>query len=187
MAWLWRPLRVAGEAEGEKPGTPGKDSKPGNPLLPGGWSPLLNPGWKLELKADAKPGKTGDDDGIPAAAAAAAAAACSGATDATEDEEAPASPMNEDNTGLPAPCPPETPNPGKAAGLAPGGRPGNIEAAEVRPRPNGEAPPGPPLGARPAYMEVGGWVDMLVVGGMDEGMEEAGREDVREEKGDRPG
>lgn len=102
MAWLWRPLRPAGEAEGEKPGIPGKDSRPGNPLLPGGWSPLLNPGWKLELKADAKPGKTGDDDGIPAAAAA----------DATEAAEAPCSPMNEDNTGLPAPCPPETPNPG---------------------------------------------------------------------------
>lgn len=110
---------------------------------------LTYPGWKLELKADAKPGKTGDDDGTPAAAAAAAAAACSGATDATEDGVAPGSPMNEDNTGLPAPCPPETPNPGKAAGLGPGGRPGNIEAAEVRPRPKGDAALGPALGARP--------------------------------------
>jgi len=42
MSGLWRPPRFAGEAEGEKPGTPGKDSKPGNPLLPGGWRPLLN-------------------------------------------------------------------------------------------------------------------------------------------------
>ncbi|TNN78998.1 hypothetical protein EYF80_010677 [Liparis tanakae] len=42
MAGLWRPPRFAGDAEGEKPGTPGKDSKPGNPLLPGGWRPLLN-------------------------------------------------------------------------------------------------------------------------------------------------
>lgn len=42
MDGLWRPLRAAGEAEGEKPGTPGKDSKPGNPLLPGGWRPLVN-------------------------------------------------------------------------------------------------------------------------------------------------
>lgn len=103
----------------------------------------------MELKADAKPGKTGDDDGTPAAAAAAAAAACSGATDATEDEEATGSPRNEDNTGLPAPCPPETPNPAKAAGLGPGARPWNMEGAEVRPRPKGEAPPGAALGARP--------------------------------------
>ena len=74
---------------------------------------LTYPGWKLELKADAKPGKTGDDDGTPAAAAAAAAAAaCRGATDATEDGVTPGSPMNEDNTGLPAPCPPDTPSPG---------------------------------------------------------------------------
>lgn len=36
MVGLWRPPRAAGEAEGEKPGTPGKDSKLGNPLLPGG-------------------------------------------------------------------------------------------------------------------------------------------------------
>lgn len=149
MVGLWRPLRAAGEAEGEKPGTPGKDSKPGKPLLPGGWSPLLSPGWKLELKADAKPGKTGDDDGTPAAAAAAAATACSGATGATEEGVAPGSPMKEDNTGLPAPCPPETPSPGKPAGLGPGGRPGNIEGAEVRPRPNGEAELGAALGARP--------------------------------------
>lgn len=149
MAGLWRPPRAAGEAEGEKPGTPGKGSRPGNPLLPGGWRPLLSPGWKLELKAEAKPGKTGDDDGTPAAAAAAAAAACSGATDATEDGVAPVSPMKEDNTGLPEPGPPETPNPGKPAGLGPGGRPGNIEGAEVRPRPKGEAALGVALGARP--------------------------------------
>lgn len=147
---MWRPPRAAGEAEGEKLGTPGKGSKLGNPLLPGGWRPLVNPGWKLELKADAKPGKTGDDDGTPAAAAAAAAAtACSGAADATEDGVAPGSPMNEDNTGLPALCPPDTPNPGNPAGLGPGGRPGNIEAAEVRPRPKGEAALGAALGARP--------------------------------------
>lgn len=39
-------------------------------------------------------------------------------------------------------------------------------------------------------MEVGGWLDMLVVGGiadMDDCMEDGGREDEREEKGDRPG
>lgn len=110
------------------------------------------PGWKLELKADAKPGKTGDDDGTPAAAAAAAAAtaaACSGATEATEVDEAPGSPMNEDNTGLPAPCPPDTPSPGKAAGLGPGESPGNIDGAEVRPRPKGEAAPGVALEAKP--------------------------------------
>lgn len=40
-AGLWRPPSAAGEAEGEKPGT-WNDSKPGNPLLPGGWSPPLN-------------------------------------------------------------------------------------------------------------------------------------------------
>lgn len=104
----------------------------------------------MELKADAKPGKTGDDDGTPAAAAAAAAAAaCSGATDATEDGVAPGRPMNEDNTGLPALCPPDTPSAGKAAGLGPGGRPGNIEGAEVRPRPKGEAAAGAALLAKP--------------------------------------
>lgn len=109
------------------------------------------PGWKLELKADAKPGKTGDDDGTPAtaAAAAAAAAACSGDTDATEAEEAPCRPIKEDSTGLPVPCPPETPNPGKPVGLAPGGRPGNNEAAEVSPSPKGEAAPEAELGPRP--------------------------------------
>lgn len=107
------------------------------------------PGWKLELKADAKPGKTGEDDGTPTAAAAAAAAACSGATDATVDGVAPGSPINEVKTGLPAPCPPATPSPGKAVGLAPGGRPGNIEGAEVRPRPKGEAALGGAFGAKP--------------------------------------
>lgn len=100
----------------------------------------------MELKADAKPGKTGDDDGTPTAAAA---AACRGATDATEDGVAPGSPMNEDNTGLPEPCPPDTPSPGKVVGLGPGGRPGNIEGAEVRPRPKGEAAFGAALGAKP--------------------------------------
>lgn len=99
----------------------------------------------MELKADAKPGKTGDDDGTPAAAAA----ACNGATEATEDGVAPGSPINEDSTGLPAPCPPDTLNPGKAAGLGPGGRPGNMEGAEVRPRPKGEAALGAALGAKP--------------------------------------
>lgn len=108
-------------------------------------STLTYPGWKLELKAEAKPGKTAADDGTPAAAAA--AAACRGATDATEDGVAPGSPMKEGNTGLPAPGPPETPNAGKAAGLGPGGRPGKMEGAEVRPRPNGDAAEG--LGARP--------------------------------------
>lgn len=104
----------------------------------------------MELKADAKPGKTGEDDGTPtAAAAAAAAAACSGATDATVDGVAPGSPINEVKTGLPAPCPPATPSPGKAVGLAPGGRPGNIEGAEVRPRPKGEAALGGAFGAKP--------------------------------------
>lgn len=39
MAELCRPLRAAAaEGEGEKPGTAGKDSKPGNPLPPGDWS-----------------------------------------------------------------------------------------------------------------------------------------------------
>lgn len=153
-------------------------------------SKLTYPGWKLELKADAKPGKTGDDDGTPATAAAAAATACSGATDATEDGVAPGSPMKEDNTGLPAPCPPETPNPGKAAGLGPGGRPGNIEGVEVRPRPKGEAALGAALGVRPWYMEVGGGLEILLVGGitdMDAGRVEGGREEERDEKGDRPG
>lgn len=39
-------------------------------------------------------------------------------------------------------------------------------------------------------MEVGGWLEMLVAGGIaviDEGMEEGGREEEREENGDRPG
>lgn len=39
-------------------------------------------------------------------------------------------------------------------------------------------------------MEVGGWLEMLVVGGtagMDEGMVEGGREEESEGKGDRPG
>lgn len=99
----------------------------------------------MELKAEANPGKTGDDDGTPTAAAA----ACSGATDATEDGAAPGSPMNEDNTGLPAPCAPDTPSPGKAVGLGPGGRPGNRDVAEVRPRPKGEAALGVALGAKP--------------------------------------
>lgn len=39
-------------------------------------------------------------------------------------------------------------------------------------------------------MEVGGWLDMLVAGdivGIDEGMEDGGREEEREENGDRPG
>lgn len=138
-------MRLAGEAEGEKPGTPGKDSKPGNPLLPGGWSPLLNPGWKLELNAEAKPGRTGDDDGTPAAAAA-----CRGATDATDDATVGGvSPMKEESTGLPALGPPGTPSPGKPAGLVPGGRPENIEGAEVRPRPKAEAAAGAALGERP--------------------------------------
>ena len=42
MAGLWRPLREAGEPEGEKAGTPGKDSRPGKPPPPGGWSPPLS-------------------------------------------------------------------------------------------------------------------------------------------------
>lgn len=44
MVGLWIPLRAAGEAEGEKAGTPGKGSRAGKPLLPGGWSPLLSLG-----------------------------------------------------------------------------------------------------------------------------------------------
>lgn len=54
----------------------------------------------------------------------------------------------------------------------------------MRPSPKGEAALGAALGARPAYMEAGGWLEMLVVGGiadMDAGEEE------REAKGDRPG
>ena len=134
---------------------------------------LMYPGWKLELNADANPGRTGDDDGTPAAAAAAAtAAACSGATEATDDTEDPGSPMKEDNTGLPAPGPPEPPKPGKVAWLSPGGRPGNREAQEVvRPSPKGEAAPG--------YMEVCGCVLRLLVEAieeMEEGRLQGGRE-----------
>lgn len=132
----------------------------------------------MELNADANPGRTGADDGTPEAAAAAAATACSGATGATEDGVAPGSPMNEDRTGLPPPCPPDTPRPGKAVGPAPGGRPGKMEGAEVRPRPKGEAALGAALGARPWYMEVGGGLEMLPVAGMVEG----GSEDEREGK-----
>lgn len=144
----------------------------------------------MELNADAKPGKTGDDDGAPAAAAAAAATACSGATDATEDGVAPGNPMKDDNTGLPALCPPETPNPGKAAGLGTDGRPGNIEGAEVRPRPKADAALGAALEARPWYMEVAGGLEILLVGGMtgmDAGIVEGGREEVRGGNGGRPG
>lgn len=115
------------------------------------------PGWKLELKAEAKPGNTGDDAGTPAAAA------CRGATDATDDWAAPDSPISEDNTGLPAPCPPDTPSPAKEVGLGPGGIPGNT-GAELRPKPNAEAELGAALGARPGYMEVAGWLEMLVEG-----------------------
>ena len=98
--------------------------------------------------------------------------------------------MNEDNTGLPEPCAPDMPSPGNAEELGPGGRPGNIEGAEVRPKPKGEAALGTALGANPGYMEVGGWLEMLVVGdtaGMDEGMEAGGREEDRVGNGERPG
>lgn len=140
----------------------------------------------MELKADAKPGKTGDEEGTPAAAAAAAATA----TDATGEGVAPGSPMKEDNTGLPAPCPPETPNPGKAVGLVPGGRPGNIEGAVVRPRLKGEAALAAAPGAKPWYMEVGGGLEILLVGGitgMDAEMVEGGTVEERDGKWDRPG
>lgn len=135
MADLCRPLRAAAaaEGEGEKPGTAGKDSKPGNPLPPGGWSAPVKPGWKLELKADANPGKTGAEEGTPTAAA------CSGATDATEEGAAPDSPINEDSTAPPLALPPDTGSLGNVVGLGPGERPGNIEAAELSPRANGEA------------------------------------------------
>lgn len=147
-------------------------------------SNFIYPGWKLELKADAKPGKTGDDDGTPSAAPA----ACSGATDATEAGAAPDSPMNEGSTGLLVP--PDTPSPGKAVGLAPGGRPWNIDGAEARPRPKGEAAAGVALGVKLGYLEVGGWLGMLVVGdivGPDEVVVAEGREQVRAGKGERPG
>lgn len=42
IAGLWRPLRVAGETAGEKPGTPGKDSRPGKAPFAEAWRPLLN-------------------------------------------------------------------------------------------------------------------------------------------------
>lgn len=84
--------------------------------------------------------------------------------------------MKDDKTGLPPPCPPETPSPGKAVGPAPGGRPGKMEGAEVRPRPKGEAAPGAALGARPWYMEVGAGLEMLPVAGMVEGVSEEERE-----------
>lgn len=140
----------------------------------------------MELKADAKPGKTGDEEGTPATAAT----ACNGGTDATEDGAAPGSPMKDDSTGLPALWPPETPKPGKVAGLGTGGRPGNIDGAEVRVSPKGEAAPGAALGARPWYMEVaGGLAILLVVGntGMDAGMEEGGKEEESAGNGVRPG
>lgn len=91
---------------------------------------------KLELNAEANPGSTGEEEGTPAAAAAATAAAWRGATVATE-EEATGSPIKEDSTGLPAAVGPEPPKLGKA-GFGPGGRPGNMEAAVVNPRPKGE-------------------------------------------------
>lgn len=139
----------------------------------------------MELKAEAKPGKTGDEDGTPAAAAAAAAR--SGATDATEAGAAPDSPMNEGNTGLLVP--PDTASAGKAVGLAPGARPWNIDGAEVRPRPKGEAAAGVALGAKVGYMEVGGWLMLVVevIVGTDEGMVAEGREEDRAGKGERPG
>ena len=129
----------------------------------------------MVLKAEAKPGRTGDEEGSPAAA-------WRGATDATEAAVAPGRPMKDDSTGLPAPGPPEPPNPGKAEW------PGNMEGALVRPRPKGAPPAGPAPGARPGYMEVCGWLVMEgAMEGMAEGREEGGREEAREEKGERPG
>lgn len=104
----------------------------------------------MELKAEAKPGSTGAEEGTPAAAAA-TAAACRGATVATEDA-APGSPIREDSTGLPAAGLPEPPKPGKAA-LGPGDRPGgNMLWEVVRPRPYGDWE-GVTVWGRPAYTD----------------------------------
>lgn len=120
----------------EKLGIPGgKDSSPGKAVPPGAWRLPLSPAWptraglKLELNAEANPGSTGEEEGIPAAA-------WRGATVATE-EEAPGSPIKEDSTGLPAAVGLDPPKPGKA-GFGPGGRPVNTEGAVVNPRPKGE-------------------------------------------------
>lgn len=50
MVGLWRPLRAAGEAEEVKPGTPGKESKPGKAPFPGPCSPppSLKNTWQLQ-------------------------------------------------------------------------------------------------------------------------------------------
>lgn len=88
-------------------------------------------GLKLELNAEANPGRTGAEE-VPAAAAAAATAAWRGGTAATEEGD-PCSPTKWDNTGLPAgeldptkPGNPELPDPREL-----GGRPG-------KPRPKGD-------------------------------------------------
>lgn len=135
----------------------------------------------MELNAEAKPGKTGDEAGTPAAAAA--AAACRGATDATEAAAVGASPMKDDSTGLPAPGPPDTPSPGNPPAPGPGVRPGNIEGPDVSPRPKGAAADGAALGARPGYIVVGGWVEIFVEGGIvgkDDGSVEGEIEELRE-------
>ena len=135
------------------------------------YSTLLYPGWKLVLKAEAKPGRTGEEEGSPPPA-------WRGDTEATEAAVAPGSPMKDDNTGLPAPDPP---NPGKAEW------PVNMEGALVRPRPKGEPPAGPPPGARPGYMGFWDWLDMEgAMEDMLEGRDEGGRDEAME-KGERPG
>lgn len=73
-------------------------------------------------------------------------------------------------------------------GLGPGGIPGNT-GAELRPKPKAEAELGAAFAARPGYMEVAGWLEMLDEGaavGTADG-EVAGREEDRAGKGDKPG
>lgn len=60
----------------------------------------------------------------------------------------------------------------------------------MRPRPKGEAALGAALGARPWYMDVGGGLEILLVGGnagMDAGRVDGGSEEESDGKGDRPG
>lgn len=69
----------------EKPGTPGRDRRPGNTAPPAACSPDDKPACatsaelKLELKADAKPGRTGAGDAAEAAPASDVTAAVDGA------------------------------------------------------------------------------------------------------------
>ena len=149
-----------------------------------------HPGWptsaglKLELNAEAKPGRTGEVEGTPAAAAAATAAAWRGATVATE-EEGPESPIKDDSTGLPAAEAPEPPNPGKA-GFGPGANPGNMEGAVVSPRPNAAAFEAP-VGSRLEYTVEAGGAAAEAVEWMEDGAPGRGEAEDSEGKWEMPG